>query len=153
METFDAVLEAAEHGPGCGIRLPFDHKAVLGSGRAPVTVTVDGHEPFRTTTVVYGGVAWVGLRRDQQEAFGVGVGDPVRMQVARDDAPREVSVPPELAAVLAEAPDEARTYDGLSYTHRKEYARWVGEAKKAETRDARAAKAVQMLRDGVRTPG
>jgi uncharacterized protein YdeI (YjbR/CyaY-like superfamily) len=40
----------------------------------------------------------------------------------------------------------------LSYTHRKEYARWVGEAKKEQTRMARAAKAVRMLEQGVRTP-
>lgn len=147
------MLESAERGPGCGIRLPFDPKAVLGGGRAPVVVTVDGHEPFRTTTMVYGGVAWIGLRRDQRVAFGVAAGDSVRVTVARDDAPREVEVPTELAAVLAGEPDVAGVYDGLSYSHRREYARWVGEAKKAETRQSRAARAVEMLRAGVRTPG
>lgn len=70
MREFDAVLEAAERGPGCAIRLPFDAKAVLGSGRAPVVVTVERHDAFRTTVAAYGGVAWIGLRRDQREAFG-----------------------------------------------------------------------------------
>lgn len=147
------MLEAAESGPGCGIRLPFDPKAVLGGGRAPVVVTVDGHEPFRTTTMVYGGVAWIGLRRDQRAEFGVDVGAMVRVTVTRDDAPREVDVPDELAATLAGAPDAAGIYEGLSYSHRREYARWVGAAKKAETRQSRAVRAVRMLRDGVRTPG
>ena len=150
---FDAVLEAADRGPGCGIRLPFDPKAVLGGGRAPVVVTVAGHEPFRTTTMVYGGVAWIGLRRDQRTEFGVDVGETVRVTVTRDDAPREVEVPAELAAALAGAPDAAGFYDGLSFTHRREYARWVGSAKKTETRQSRAAKAVEMLRGGTRTPG
>lgn len=147
------MLEAAERGPGCAIRLPFDAKAVLGSGRAPVVVSIDGHEAFRTTIAVYGGVSWIGLRRDQRRAFGVDVGDRVRVTVARDEAPREVEVPSELADALAAAPDAAQIYEGLSYTHRKEYARWVGEAKKAQTRTDRAAKAVTMLEQGVRTPG
>jgi Domain of unknown function (DUF1905) len=66
VEEFDAVLEAAERGPGCGIRLPFDAKAVLGSGRAPVVVSVNAQPPFRTTVAAYAGVSWIGLRRDQQ---------------------------------------------------------------------------------------
>lgn len=50
-------------------------------------------------------------------------------------------------------PSAMRTYEQLSDTRRKEYARWVGEAKKAETRAAHTAKAVVMLAQGVRTPG
>jgi len=146
------VLEAAGRGQGCAIRLPFDAKAVLGSGRAPVVVTINRGEAFRTTIAAYDGVGWIGLRRDQQQMFGVGVGDRVHVAVALDDLPREVRVPPELAHALAGAPDVAQTYAGLSYTHRKEYARWVGEAKKEDTRKARAARAVKMLEEGVRTP-
>jgi len=152
MQEFDAVLEAAEGGPGCGIRLPFDAKSVLGRARAPVVVTVNSHPPFRTTTAAYGGVSWVGLRRDQRTQFQVGVGDLVRVTVARDDEPRAVAMPPELVQALADAPEATSAYEALSHTHRKEYARWVAEAKKADTRTIRAAKAVTMLQDGVRTP-
>ena len=44
-------------------------------------------------------------------------------------------------------------FEALSFTHRKEYARWVGEAKQEATRVRRAEKAVAMLHNGVRTPG
>jgi uncharacterized protein YdeI (YjbR/CyaY-like superfamily) len=94
-----------------------------------------------------------GCGGDQQQAFGVGPGDRVRVSVERDDTPREVDVPPELADALTDAPGAASLFATLSYTHRREYARWVGEAKKAETRARRAAKAVGMLEQGVRTPG
>ena len=153
MEEFDAVLEQPERGPGCAIRLPFDAKAVLGSGRAPVLVSVNANAPFRTTVAAYGGVSWIGLRRDQREAFAVGPGDRVRVTIARDDAPREVDAPAELVAAFATAPDAELVWDGLSYTHRKEYARWVGGGKRPQTRLSRAEKAVAMLRHGVRTPG
>ena len=153
VHRFEATLEAAAGGPGCGIRLPFDPKAAFGTARAPVRVSVNNGEPFRTTVFVYGGVAWVGLRRDQQDARGVGPGDAVVVQVERDDTPREVEVPAELGQALAGSPAAAAVFDGLSFTHRKEYARWVGEAKRPQTRLARASRAVTMLVDGVRSPG
>jgi len=42
-------------------------------------------------------------------------------------------------------------YDALSYTHRKEWMRWVEEAKKPETRATRIAKTVAGLREGKKT--
>jgi uncharacterized protein YdeI (YjbR/CyaY-like superfamily) len=44
-------------------------------------------------------------------------------------------------------------FEELSYTHRKEYCRWITDAKKEETRQARLTKAVAMLKKGVKTPG
>ena len=41
----------------------------------------------------------------------------------------------------------------LSYTHRKEYCRWITDAKKEETRLRRLGKAIEMLKKGVSTPG
>ncbi|MGB2756584.1 MAG: YdeI/OmpD-associated family protein [Acidimicrobiia bacterium] len=133
--------------------MPFDPKVVFGKARAAVIVTVNGHVPFRTTTMLYGGTAYVGLRKDQLREFGVAAGDGVQVTVDLDAAPRVVEVPAELAAAFKTAPDVAAYFESLSFTHRKEYARWVAEAKKQETRDARASKAIQMLRDRVRTPG
>lgn len=46
----------------------------------------------------------------------------------------------------------AQTYfDQLAYSHRKEWVRWVEEAKKAETRAARITKAVASQHGGIRT--
>jgi hypothetical protein len=41
---------------------------------------------------------------------------------------------------------------GSSYTHRKEYTQWVGEAKKPETRQRRVEKTIEMLRRGTKHP-
>ncbi|MEI2732444.1 MAG: YdeI/OmpD-associated family protein [Dermatophilaceae bacterium] len=152
MPSFEAVLEAAETGPGCGIRLPFDGKAVFGHGRAPVVVTVAGGEPFRTRVMVYAGVSWLGVRKAQQEAFGVGLGDRVVVTVERDDAPRVVTVPLELAEALAGSPAAAAAYEALSYSHRREYAAWVDGAKREPTRRERAAKTLARLLDGLAPP-
>jgi hypothetical protein len=37
-------------------------------------------------------------------------------------------------------------FERLAYTHRKEYARWIGEAKRDETRRRRIAPALELLR-------
>jgi len=41
----------------------------------------------------------------------------------------------------------------LSYTHRKEYVRWITEAKKEETRKNRFEKAIELLKKKTKTPG
>jgi uncharacterized protein YdeI (YjbR/CyaY-like superfamily) len=45
------------------------------------------------------------------------------------------------------------SFQVLSYSHRKEYCRWITEAKREETRHSRLQKSVEMLRAGVKTPG
>ena len=147
---FEAVLE--DNAPGVVFELPFDAKQEYGKGRAPVRVTIGGFT-FRTTLAVYGGRAIVGVNNANREAAGVEAGDLVPVEIELDTEPREIEVPPELAEALEPQPELREFFDGLSYTHRREYAVWVAEAKREETRTRRAAKAVELLRDGVDTPG
>jgi uncharacterized protein YdeI (YjbR/CyaY-like superfamily) len=62
--------------------------------------------------------------------------------------PREVDIPRALATALADDRAAQARFESLSYTHRKEYARWVAEAKRDETRQRRVDQALQMLREG-----
>ena len=39
-------------------------------------------------------------------------------------------------------------FDGMAFTHRKEYARWIAEARREETRDRRVQQALEMIRAG-----
>jgi bifunctional DNA-binding transcriptional regulator/antitoxin component of YhaV-PrlF toxin-antitoxin module len=148
-ERFTATLQEASGG-GRWIVVPLDVKAAFGEARPPVRGTVNGTS-FRSRLAVYGGVTYLGLNRGVRDAAGIEVGDTVEVVLERDDAPREVELPPELEAALAD-PEARAAYDALSFTHRREYAEWVGEAKREDTRGRRAAKAVEMLRDGVRHP-
>lgn len=134
-----------------GMQIPDDVVATLGTGRRPaVRVTVGGHT-YRTTVASMGGRFLVPLSAENRTAAGVAAGDEVDVDIELDDAPREIAVPDDLAAALA-ADDRARTYfDSLAFTHRKEWVRWIEEAKKPETRTTRVAKTVQSLREGKRT--
>jgi Bacteriocin-protection, YdeI or OmpD-Associated/Domain of unknown function (DUF1905) len=132
-----------------GIPIPDEVIEAIGaSKRPPVTVTVNGHT-YRTTAVRMGGRFLVPLSAENREAAGVAAGDDVTVDIAPDTAPREVTLPEDLEAAMD---DHARAaYDRLSYTHRKEWVRWVDEAKKPETRATRIAKTVTGLREGKKT--
>jgi hypothetical protein len=132
-----------------GIPIPDEVIEALGSSkRPPVAITVNGHT-YRTTAVRMGGRFLVPLSAENREAAGVAAGEDITVDLEADAAPREVTLPDDLAAAMD---DEARAaYDGLSYTHRKEWVRWVEEAKKAETRATRIEKTVAGLREGKKT--
>jgi hypothetical protein len=132
-----------------GLQVPDDVVAALGAGkRPPVTVTVGGYS-YRTTVAVMGGASWVPLAAEHREPAGVSAGDEVDVDVELDTAPRETAVPDDLAAAWD---DDVRSFfEGLAPSHRKEWVRWIEEAKKPETRAARVSKAVESLRAGRKT--
>jgi len=132
-------------------RLPFDPQREFRTARAPVCVTVNGYT-FRTTTMRYGGIDYVGFNREVRDRAGIRPGDAVALAIELDSDERVVAVPDDLRAALRSAPDAATAFEQLSTTHRKEYVRWVEEAKREATRRARVEKTVAMLRDGVRHP-
>jgi hypothetical protein len=146
---FETVLAAEDS--GVFIEVPLDVPAVFGKARAPVRGTINGH-PFRSTVAVYGGRYYLPVKRVLREAAGVAAGDTVVVELEPDDQPRTVDPPADLAAALAADPEAKAAFDGLSFTHQREYAEWVAAAKRAGTRGRRVEQALQMLRDGRRHP-
>jgi uncharacterized protein YdeI (YjbR/CyaY-like superfamily) len=65
-----------------------------------------------------------------------------------DAAPREITVPADLAEAIAGDEAAAAGFGRLAYSHRREWVRWVEEAKKAKTRAARIARTVEALHEG-----
>ncbi|MGC2639979.1 MAG: YdeI/OmpD-associated family protein [Acidobacteriaceae bacterium] len=92
------------------------------------------------------------LLKSIREQIGKGPGDTVSVELWKDEAERTADVPPELAKVLKKE-RLTEIFGALSYTHRKEYCRWITVAKKEETRARRLAQSVEMLRAGIKTPG
>ena len=57
-------------------------------------------------------------------------------------------MPEELALAFANDVAARDAFNSLAYTHRREYADWIAEAKRPETRERRVARALEMLREG-----
>jgi uncharacterized protein YdeI (YjbR/CyaY-like superfamily) len=108
-----------------------------------------GDTPLESSTMPMGsGRVCLGLHKATRVAAGVEVGQLVRLAVRRDDRPREVAVPEDLAAALAQNDAARSAYERLAYTHRREYAEWVSGAKREETRSRRVAATIQRLVGG-----
>lgn len=61
-----------------------------------------------------------------------------------------LQIPDELSNVLGKNKSAAAKWAALSPSHQREYVKWIAEAKKPETRAARAKKALEMISDTVR---
>jgi hypothetical protein len=140
-------------GPAAAVVLDDEQVAAVGEGakRFPVVASLNGFS-WRTTVTRMRGEFLLGLNREVREAAGVEAGETVNVAIELDRVPREVEVPESLASALAGDPAARAAFEGLGFTHRKEYARWVAEAKRDETRQRRVTQALQMLRAG-RTRG
>ena len=136
-------------GAAAAIVLDDEQVTAVGEGarRFPVVATVNGYS-WRTSVVRMGGEFLVGLNRDVRRQAGVEAGDAVEVGLELDTAPRVVEVPEALAEALAADAQARAFFDGLAYTHRKEYAQWIAEAKRENTRERRVARAIEMLREG-----
>lgn len=148
---FKARIEDAGGGGAC-VYFPYDVQKEFGTkGRVPVKVTFDG-APYTGSMVKYGAPQhMLGILKNIRQQIGKGPGDMVDVTVEKDEAERTVEVPAEFEKLMKEEKVRA-AFDKLSYTHQKEYVRWITEAKREETRAARLAKSVAMLRNGVKTP-
>jgi hypothetical protein len=144
---FSATLVA--RGSAAAVVLDSRQVAAVGEGakRFPVVATVNGYT-WRTTVTRMRGEFLLGLNRAVRQKAGVEAGDGVEVTLELDATPRELEVPDDLAEALADDSAARRVFDRLAYTHRKEYARWIAEAKREETRQRRVAQALEMLRQG-----
>ena len=59
----------------------------------------------------------------------------------------QTAIPEELSEALSENEAAGRIFGALPPSHRNDYMRWIGEAKRAETRHRRAVKAAEMMVD------
>jgi uncharacterized protein YdeI (YjbR/CyaY-like superfamily) len=110
-------------------------------------LTINGYT-WRTTVARMRGEFLVGCSRAVRDAAGVQAGDTVTLRLELDLAPREVDVPEALADALAGDAAARTAFDSLAFAHRKEFARWIEEAKRDETRARRVGQALEMLRAG-----
>jgi len=144
---FKAKLQP--RGPAAAVVLDDAQVATVGEGakRFPVVATVNGYT-WRTSVTRMGGEFLLGFSREVRQGAGVHAGDMIDVTLELDIQPREVEVPAALAAALATDEQAVAAFDGMAFTHRKEYARWVDEAKREETRQRRAQQALEMIRSG-----
>jgi hypothetical protein len=145
--TLTMVLQP--RGPAGAFVLSDEQVAAVGGGRRafPVRVSVNGVTlPLRLARM--GGENLIGLARAARERAGVTIGSAYQVEIVADEAARSVEVPEDLAAALVDDGAALAAFEALANSHRKEFVRWIGEAKRDSTRAQRVAKTLEMLRAG-----
>src|SRR5262249_60872263 len=140
-KTFSTTI--VRQGSMCFIPVPFDPKAVFGKVRAPVRVTLNGYS-YRSTIAAMGGPPCIPLRRSNREAAGLEGGETLDVEITLDTEQRVVEPSREFAKALKASPPAWERWKEMSFSHQREYAEAIEEAKRPETRAKRIAGAVRM---------
>jgi hypothetical protein len=147
------MLEKHETSEATGIAVPFDVQKVFGTrARVPVRGTINGF-PYRSSIFPMGGGCHrMVVNKNVRAGAKAKAGDTVSIVMERDEEPRVVTPPPALARALKASKEAKATWEKLSYTHQKEHALAIEEAKKPKTRARRIEKIIAQLIAG-KKPG
>lgn len=150
---FKIKLTSQEGSSVAAIVAPFSVPDVFGTkARVPVRGTVNGY-PFRSSLMPMCGQHLMVVNREIREGARVKAGDTVAVIMERDLAERTVAVPPPLKKELGISKAAKNRWDSLSFSNRKEMARFILGAKHEETRARRLAKVMDILKTGKKWMG
>ncbi|WNM38859.1 YdeI/OmpD-associated family protein [Micromonospora halotolerans] len=148
-QTLALTLTLEQRGPAGAFVLSDEQVSAVGEGRRtfPVRVSVNG-VTLTLRLARMGGENLIGLSRAARTQAGVDIGATYEVAVALDAEPRGVEVPEDLAAALAGDARAQAAFEALAASHRKEFVRWITEAKREATRAQRVTKTIEMLHAG-----
>jgi hypothetical protein len=138
-QTFSVTL-----GQDGSFELPIDVRATYGEARPAVKMTICG-QTFRTRVMVYSGKSYLGLWKNVLAKEQLRGGEKLEVTLEPDQTPRTVTPPKELAAAMKKNAAAKAGWALMSFTHKREWAESIQEAKKPQTRERRVEKALAAL--------
>jgi hypothetical protein len=132
------------------LKPPFDVPATFGrKGRVPVNGTINRF-PFRSSLMNMGKGHMMVVNKELRAGAKCKAGDTVSVVMQLDEEKRTVEIPAWLKKTISADAQASAAWQKLSFTHQKEYARAIAEAKREETREKRVAQMMHNLRTGTR---
>jgi hypothetical protein len=113
--------------------------------RAWLRGTVNGLSFWVSAQPMGDGNHWVTMNREMRAEMGLVGDEEVEVEFAIADGPPPLDVPDDVWEALDTRPEAKAFFEQMSRNHRKGYLRWIGEAKRAETRSRRIATAMQEI--------
>jgi len=138
-------------GTGTFFYFPYSVEEKFGTrANVKVEITVDGYK-YRGLLANMG---WpkhcIVVRKEIRDAIAKNAGDKVDVTIKLDTAPRIVEVPDYIQKMLSKDASVKDYFMSLSFSHQKEYVDWITTAKKEETKTARLAKMMELLRKEIK---
>jgi hypothetical protein len=148
-QTFRAVIQDPGGG-GAFVEVPFDVEKEYGAKKPKVKASIDGIL-YRGTLVRMGTESHLLIiLKGIREQIGKTFGDEIQVTLEPDTEQRVIEIPKDLIKEFKKNKEAKAFFDELSYTHQKECVTWINEAKKAETRQNRVRKTIELLKQGKR---
>lgn len=147
---FEAPIIQHKNMNAAYVEFPFSTEELFGKkGQVKIKATIDDKTEYQGSLANMGqGCHVLGLtqavRKDLKKTFG----DTVSVELWEDKEERVVEIPDDVVEVFNKNEKAKELFDAMSYTHRKEYIRWIIEAKKPETRENRKVKMIEMILAG-----
>jgi len=150
---FKVKLEGQEGSSVAWMNAPFNVPATYGTkARVPVRGTINGY-PFRSSLMPMGGCHGMAVNKTMRDGANARAGDVVDVVMERDLNERTVEAPPELVKELRKHKKARERWEALAFTHKKEMANCIRDAKRAETRQRRLANVKDVLKSGKKWTG
>jgi hypothetical protein len=144
--------ELLQHGKmnAAYIEFPFDVEEVFGvKGQVKVKALIDGKVMYRGSLAKMGYDCHVlGITQEIRKQIDKKFGDKITVIIEQDLEERIVVIPADVQRELSKNKGAYDFFSRLSYTHRKEYIRWIESAKKEETRLRRIDQFMERLSAG-----
>jgi ribosomal protein S18 acetylase RimI-like enzyme len=148
--AFEGIIE--QHGEinAAFIKFPFSTEELFGKkGQVKIKVLLDGKVEYRGSLAkMKSNCHLLGLTQEVRKQLGKTFGDKVTVKLWEDQEERTVEIPEDVLEVFEKNKEAFEMYQKMSYTHRKEFMRWITEAKKPETRENRKVKLIEMILAG-----
>ena len=148
--AFNGIIEQLGEINADFIKFPFSTGELFGKkGQVKIKVLFDGKVEYRGSLAkMKSNCHMLGLTQEVRKNLGKSFGDVVSVKLWEDKEERMVEIPEDVLVVFEKNKDAFELYQKMSYTHRKEYMRWITEAKKTETRENRKIKMIEMILAG-----
>lgn len=132
------------------VEFPFSTEELFNKkGQVKIKATFDQKVEYRGSLAKMKSDCHIlGLTQEVRKQLGKNFGDEVFVSLIEDKEERTVEIAKDVALVFNENPEAKKLFDAMSYTHRKEYIRWIEEAKKPETRENRKIRMIEMILNG-----
>jgi len=146
---FTAKIEQHEWMDAGYIIFPYDVFKLYGvKGQVKVRAVFDDQVLYRGSLSKMGYPCHVlGITKEIRQQLGKSPGDTIKVEIEQDTEIREVIVPEDVKLILDKNKKANKYYEGLSYTDRKEYMRWIESAKQEETRVRRIGIFIEKLKE------
>ncbi len=148
--TFESEIKKHDNINAGFIEFPFDTYELFGKkGQVKVKVLFDNQISYRGSLAKMKSTCHtLGITQEIRKQLGKTFGDFVEVKLWQDTEERIVEIPNDVQELFHHHKNAFDLFQKMSYTHRKEYIRWITDAKKIETRETRKVKMIEMILSG-----